>query len=243
MKLRLKILFFLLLCGGLFSLYKLFLVEYVKIDSIHFVFPQQTESMETLPPDKRERLLSLVEKYKNRSIWSVSLKEMALEVQKNHPSKKARVKRRLPNKIEIYLEDSLPAFLILTEKGRFHPVSFEGVLGAALSPYELLDLPIARGDLFKTDERLRAQTVQLLKTLPGKDILSPENISEIIYTPERESFTLFLIPHYFVLEVKTPWRKKQIQNINFVLNYLIQKEEKVARIDARFPEKIIVRRD
>ena len=243
MKWSLRILAFFFLCGGLFILYRFFLVEYVTIDSVHLIFSQKKGGIDSISPDKKKKLLSLVEKYKNRSVWSVSLKEIALEVQELYPSKKARVKRKLPDKIEVYLEESLPAFLILTEKGKFYPVSFEGVMGSPLSAHELLDLPIARGALFKKDKNLRLQTVRLLKTLPEQEIFSSENISEIMYRPKRESFILFLIPHYFVLEVKTPWSKRQIENINFVLNYLIQKEEKASHIDARFPEKIVVRKD
>ena len=183
-----------------------------------------------------------MEKYKNRFIWSINLKGIAQEIQELFPSKKAFVRRQLPNELEIHLTENRPAFLLLTDSGRFHPVSFEGDISPPLSFNQMINLPIARGDIFKKNKSLRLQILHLLNILPKKEIFSEENISEFVYKPQRESFVVFLIPHYFILEIRVPWEKKTIKNINFVLNYLIQKEEKAALIDARFPEKIIVRR-
>ena len=251
MKNFLKVVLFSLLCGGLFTLYKFTLHEHTKIKFIQLSFPPQSKEKSSKDKEKpfifsteeQERLLSFMEKYKNRFIWSVNLKNIGQEIHKMYPSKKALVRRHLPNKLEIYLEESHPAFLVLTDKGQFHPVSFDGGIGDALSASQLLDLPVARGDIFKKDKNLRLRATRLLKILPNKEIFSSENISEIVYKSQRESFIVFLIPHYFVLEIKEPWEEKTIKNINFVLNYLIQKEEKAILIDARFPEKIIVRRE
>ena len=251
MKIFLKVVFLFLLCAGLFSLYKVILHKHTKIKSIQLSFPSQAKEKSSKddrnPPilsiEEQKKLLSFMEKYKDRFIWSVNLKDIAQEIRKMYPSKKAFLRKQLPNKLEIYLQESHPAFLILTDKGQFHPVSFDGSIEAALSANQLLDLPITRGDIFKKDKNLRLQIIQLLKILPNQEFFSPENISEIVYKAQRESFIVFLIPHYFVLEIKEPFKEKTIKNINFVLNYLVQKEEKSILIDARFPEKIIVRRE
>lgn len=192
---------------------------------------------------KQAKSLSLlVKKYKNRSVWSLSLKSIAKEIQNIFPSKKIHLRRKFPNIIEIYMKESLPVLLLLTKEGKFYPVFHEGEIGSSLSAGQLLDLPILRGDIFKKDKSLRAKVSDLLKILPKKEIFSSKNISEIVYKPKRKSFSIYLIPHYFVLEIKPPWKEKAVKNINFVLNYLIQKEEKAIFIDAGFPEKIIVRR-
>lgn len=265
---------FFLFLAGLFSLYKLVPPEYTKIKSIYLsssspidtygktlalsqTNPQAVASFKaskdtkkangkdySLNSNEKEKLRLLLEKYKNRSIWALNLKELAREIHTIYPSKKARIKRRLPNKIAVYLEERQPVFLLLTNGGKFFPVSAEGIIGSALQGTQLLDLPIARGDIFKKDKALRLKTVELLKQLPEKEeVFSSENISEITYKPKKGSFILFLIPRYFVLEVKLPFDTSAINNINFVLNYLIQKEEKAALIDASNAQKIIVHRE
>ena len=133
--------------------------------------------------------------------------------------------------------------MLLTEQGKFHSIFSDGKVSAPLAADELLDIPIVRRDVFKRDKKLRIQILDLLKILPKEDIFSPKNISEIVYKPKQKSWMVYLIPHYFILEIKSPWKNKTIENINFVLNYLVQKEEKASVIDARFPEKIIVRRE
>ena len=191
---------------------------------------------------KTKKLSLFLKKYKNRSVWSLRLKNMTQEIQNIFPSKAIHLRRKFPNIIEIYMKESLPISLLLTEKGQFYPVFWEGKMGSALSANQLLDLPILRGSIFKKHKALRIQVSDLLKILPEKEVFSPKNISEIVYKPNQKSFTVYLIPHYFILDIKPPWKKKTIKNINFVLNYLIQKEEKATFIDAGFPEKIIVRR-
>lgn len=265
MKYLLKIFIFLLFICFSFVLYKATPFEYKKIKFYFFSTPRETFSVDSITKktdkkeikinkfnsDKRNNSFSakevknislFIEKYKNHSAWSLRLKNIAQEAQNVFPSRKIQLKRRFPNTIEIYMEESLPIFLLLTEKGPFYPVFFDGNIGMALTSNQLLDLPIVRGEIFKRDKNLRIQVLNLLKLLPKEDIFSPKNISEIIYKTKQKSFIIYLIPHYFILEIKPLLKNKTIENINFVLNYLIQKEEKAAFIDAGFPEKIIVRR-
>ena len=240
MKYLLKPFAFLSLIFLFFLLYKATPLEYRKI-KFHF-FDMPGKKTASFSSGENKKVSLFLKKYKNRSIWSLRLKGMAQEIQNIFPSKEIYLKRKFPNKIEVFIEESLPVFLLLTGKGQFYPIFSDGKIGIILSADKLLDLPIMRGDVFKENRRLRIQVLDLLKILPKEDIFSPKNISEIVYKPKQKSFTVYLIPHYFILEIKHPWKNKTIENINFVLNYLVQKEEKAAIIDAGFPEKIIVRR-
>lgn len=240
MKYLLKTFVFLSFVFLFFLLYKITPLEYKKINFQFFNMPGKKPA--SFSSEEGKKVSLFLEKQKGRSIWSLRLKDMAREIQNVFPSKEIYLKRKFPNKIKIFIKESLPVLLLLTESGRFYPVFHEGKIGMALTADELLDLPIVRGNIFKKDKNLRVRILNLLKILPKEDIFSPGNISEIIYKSKQESFMLYLIPHHFILEMKHPWKNKTIENINFVLNYLIQKDEKASVIDAGFPEKIIVRR-
>ena len=183
------------------------------------------------------RLRPFLEKYKSRSVWTVNLRKEAAALQALYPSKNALLKRRFPDTLHIYMTERRPIFLLLNPKGGFYPVFAQGKVGAAP---RLADLPIARGKPLQKDKALRKQVGRFLQELPGGGLFSPENISEIFY--KSKSFLLFLSRGDFTLKIRLPLQKGAEKNINFVLDYLLQKEEEGAWINAERPEKIIVRR-
>ena len=186
------------------------------------------------------RLRPFLEKYKEQSVWTVSLRKEAKTLQALYPSKKPLLKRRFPAALHIYMKDRLPIFLLLNASGRFYPVFSQGEIGAAIPFAALTDLPVARGKALQKDRGLRRQAARLLTDLPEGGLFSPSNMSEIFYKSKR--FLLFLSAGDFALEIRLPLQKGARKNINFVLNYLMQKNETGALINAERPEKIIVRR-
>ena len=183
------------------------------------------------------RLRPFLEKYKNRSVWTVNLRKEAKALQALYPSKKPLLKRRFPDALHIYMAERRPVFLLLNPNGRFYPVFSQGKIGAEAA---LADLPVARGKPFQKNGGLRKQISRFLQDLPDAGLFSPGNVSEIFY--KSNSFLLFLSRGDFALEIRLPLPKGAAKNINFVLDYLLQKEEEGAWINAERPEKIIVRR-
>ena len=216
-----------------------FFFHFMKIESVDLkIDPQFNPSHWTA--ETKQKITSRINGYKGKKIWRVDLEDMAHELKKLYPAGRFRIRRRLPNRIVVFLKESKPLLLLLKGKEAFYPVSAQGDLHPPLAPGRYRDLPVLRGEVFYKNSDLRKQAVSLILSLPNKELLTLKNISEITYDGKKKVFTLFLIPGHFSLEISGPPEEKRIQNINFVLNYLLQRKMTGRTIDARFEKKIIV---
>ena len=204
----------------------------LKIDSNFkdFYFTKQIEN----------KIVLKLKSYKGKKIWEVNLKNLVFEVKQIYPALKIQVARQLPNRIVVSLKNKEVAVLLLRDSGVLYSVSFQGDLQSRLPTYQSLDLPILRGKAFWKSKVLRQKAIQLLSQIPETGLLTPKNISEVIYNNKNSSFLFVLISNDLILESQKEISFKRINNINFVLNYLVQKNIKRSRVDARFDKKIIV---
>lgn len=187
----------------------------------------------------KKKITDYLNSHKGEFTWLLDLKQVAKQLRKIYPAGDIQIVRKLPNKILVILEKE-QAFLIIKNKTQFYSVSFEGAIGAAIDQGQPMDFPILRGDKFWKNKNLRKRIIEILVKLPGQGEMSLKNISEIKYLSKNDSFLLFLVSHNFAVEIKSLIRLQQINNINFVLNYLIKKKMLAQHVDSRFDKKIIV---
>ena len=191
-------------------------------------------------PELKQKFLSHINSHKGQRIWTISLDQMARDLRKLYPAAELRIQRQLPDRMIVFLKKSKPLLLLLGTQGEQIPISFQGDLQTPLESNQFVDRPILRGELFYKNPDLRREICSLIRKLPDKGLLISKNISEITYDKKRNSFLLFLIPGYTSVEVSPPLSEKQILNINFVLQYLLQRKMTERTVDARFEKKIIV---
>ena len=191
-------------------------------------------------PNLKEKILSNLHTHKGKNIWEVSLDDISQSLHKIYPYGDIQVRRSIPGKIIVFLKKSPVAFLILRDNGDLHPLSFSGEIQTPLPKGKYLDLPILRGDVFYQNVNIRKSALDFILQLPKKGLLVQKNISEIIYDKKPRGFVVFLIPGNFTLEIFLTPSASHIKNIDFVLNYLLQRQMAGRRIKARFNKKIIV---
>ena len=191
-------------------------------------------------PALEQKFLLHIEGLKNQKIWSVNLNEAVRDLHEISPAVRPRIYRKLPHRLIVVLQKSAPLLLLLRSGGDIHPVSFQGDLRPPLPPDQFMDLPVLRGEVFYKNRALRERAVSLIRSLPDTGLFVPRNISEITYDRQKQTFIVFLIPGHTALKTKAPPSKKQILNINFVLEYLLKQKMPGRTIDARFEKKIIV---
>ena len=183
---------------------------------------------------------SHLEKYKGKFTWTISLKQIAEELQKIYPSKQVQVVRKLPNQILIVIEKDKPIAILMKGEGRFYSLSKGGGIGGQISQGQSLNFPVLRGKDFWKHENLRKQVLTLLTGLPKEGLMNFKNISEVKYKPKTKSFLFVLVSHNFIVETKKELHLSQAKNINFTLDYLAEKQMLGRHIDSRFEKKIIV---
>ena len=216
-----------------------FFFQFTKIENISLkVNPQLKDSHFTETIQKKINLK--LNDYKGKKIWKVKLENIATDIKKIYPALKIQVTRKLPNRIIVFLQNKDSVALLLKDNGGLYPVSFQGELQTRPSLNQSLDLPILTGKFFEKNKALRKKAIKLLLRFPEKGLLISKNVSEVIYNKKNSSFLFVLIPNYLVLELLEDLSSHRIKNINFVLNYLIQKGVKGSRVDVRFDKKIIV---
>ena len=207
---------------------------------------------------KQTKILPLAETYKHKYFWQISLKKLAQKLQKTDKELDIRLKRKYPGQLIVFVSKKKTALLLLDSQNHFYSISYEGHLGKKRKPTEALDFPLLRGQDFEKNLSLRQKLLSLLEILPlDKASFCWDNLSEISYNKENQSFLFYLNSPRFVLELKSDFfildlkpdfeddikeqNNKKIQNIEFVLNYLNEKNWTQAFIIAESDKKIIVK--
>ena len=191
---------------------------------------------------KEKEILSYLESYKGKFLWQVNLKDLVKKTNAFYLGLSAYAVRRFPNRLILVLKKKRTALLLLKDGGDFFSISNKGEIGGERNPEESFDFPILRGELFWDKLQLRERALSILSSIPKKGpFFSVQNISEISYNKTNDSLLFHLISVPFILELKKQVQPKKMKNINFVLNYLFQKDSQRGFIDARLDKKIIVK--
>ena len=198
----------------------------------------------------QRKIKDYLKTYRGRAMGKLDLKSIAEGAARIYPAAEVYALRRFPNRLIVFLKQSAPSLLLLKGKGDFYSVFSDGSVRAQRSWNQSLDFPLLRGKSFWESEELRKQAADFMSSLPDSGWLRAENISEILYNKKNGSFVFFLMPKNFVLEAKSPVSAQKVKNINFVLEYLYQKERSQKdkkqkgnggyRVNAMLEKKIIV---
>ena len=184
------------------------------------------------------KILTVMEFYKQKYLWQVSLKEIAQKLQEIDKESYITVKRKYPGQLIVSVQKKKTALLLLKSDNAFYSISYEGIEGRKV--LENLDFPILRGEDFEKSLKLRQRLLRVIESLPqSAGLFCVDNLSEILYNKDNQSFLFYLKFPRFVLELKSAPSAKKKQNIEFVLNYLDKQTQ--AFIDARPDKKIIVK--
>ncbi len=171
--------------------------------------------------------------------WHLSIQKLHQMVQ-NHPQvEEVKVRRAWPNRFFVLLLSSEPLLLLMGHKV-FYPVTNEGKLLSPLVSSNLPDLPLLRGDAFRTNAILRKKAVQLFQYLPKEGFFSQRNISEIKYSTKDSNFYLYLVYPGSMVRVGESLSEFRPDRVEKVLSYLEQKKINWRVIDARYSQKVVV---
>ncbi len=191
---------------------------------------------------KEQEILSLVQAYKGKLLWQVSLQNLVEQINSLYREADISATRKFPNQINVFLTKKNAVLILMKEDGGFYPISHRGEIGSKKGPGESFDFPILRGDQFWKQLKLRKRALSIIFSIPEKgQPLSAKNISEIYYNGANDSWWIYLVSSHFIVELKDPLLPGQIKNIDFVLNYLHQQGRKEGLIDARWDKKIVVK--
>lgn len=139
-----------------------------------------------LIPADTIRSLSRIELYKN--MFKVDMSDTAEYVQENPYIEGACVKRILPNKIKIIVEERTEKYLLEFAEGKYAILDGQGyVLGIASEPKEL---PIITGGKTNIDELVQAKGNK--NRLCEKDLRKLETVANIIQTAKNYEVYSFI---------------------------------------------------
>ena len=227
-------LFVCLACLLLFFVSKIHLIE-LKADS-------KTKT-QALYAEAEPKITAYLNNYKGQYLWGINLKEIVKKIESIYIGGEAHIQRKFPNRLIVFLKEEMAFLLLLKQNHLFYSVSPDGNIGAQKNRAAGLNFPILRGKAFETSLQLRQRVLDVLfKTPKQGGLFSLENISEILYNKDSDSFLFYLVSDYFIVELKTPPSLKTVKNIDFVLNYLKKQNRTKALIDAQLDKKIIVKK-
>ena len=172
-------------------------------------------------------------------VWQLSIQKLHQIVQKHPQVEEVKVRRSWPNRFLVLLSSSKPLLLLMGYKV-FYPVTDEGKLLSPLASSNIPDLPLLRGDIFRTKKDLRKKAVQLFQYLPKEGLFSQKNISEIKYSTKDSNFYLYLLYSGSVVRVGESLSEFRPDRVEKVLAYLEQKKINWRVIDARYSQKVVV---
>lgn len=188
----------------------------------------------------RSRLLDKLSRFRNQNMWKVSLTELESLAREEQWVSHVRVRRFLPNSLQVEIVPKQIVALYVGTNGRVKPLASDGQFMGSLRVTEAPDAPIIRNEIFEKDKDLREKLVGVLEQLPQNSLLRSENIEEVEFDPRRGFHLLLLNPSIRVIlgfdDIKT-----KVQRVNRVFDYLETNSIQSRVIDAVFPKKVLVR--
>ena len=175
-----------------------------------------------------------------KQMWRIDLDELSNIIQSEPYIGSVKILRLLPDRFLVQLSARQPVLVLLDSKGKMHPLSVDGKLLPPLSSKQAPDLPILRDRVFFDQEKLRKLAIQFILLLPQTGLFSRDNVSEISYISDENSFAFILSSTGKPVKVGQDPKKLRTKRIESVLHYLNQQSIKWRVIDARFSQKIVV---
>jgi len=230
-------LYFFLLIFSVAFLYS-FSFKWVRVNEISFsaqdLWLKEEEKVKLIDELKEE-----TSPFLNSWFWQLSIQKLHQIVQKHPKVEAVKIRRSWPNRFFVLLSSSEPVLLLMGHKV-FYPVTDEGKLLSPLPSSNIPNLPILRGDVFRTNGDLRKKVVQLFQYLPEEGLFSQKNISEIKYSTKASNFYLYLVHSGSVVRMGKSLSEFRPDRVEKVLTYLEQKKISWRVIDASYSQKVVV---
>lgn len=188
----------------------------------------------------KNRIETALHGLRGKKIWDIDIMNVRAALARDEWVKDILISRSFPNEVRVIVRSKVAMAVLISEKGAFSPVTEDGSLLSPLSVSALPDVPILRGEIFKTEASRRLAIVKFLQTLPTQGPVSGNNISEVGWTTE-DGYTLTLIQPK--VEVKLGEDRVDLKALRVaqVLNYLSVNSLKGRVIDASYSKKVLVR--
>ena len=239
---KIRVVFIFIFLGILLFLMYSLLFPFSKIHSVDLKVSASIK-LNSLYVQKEPEIVSYLQSYKGRYLWRMDLKKIVKKIKSIYSGGEVYIKRKFPNRLTVFLKEETTALLLLKPDNFFYSISQEGNIGVKKGKTESLNFPVLRGQSFEKSASLRKRVLKILFDMPKLgNSFSLENISEVLYNKDNDSLLFYLVSDYFIVEIQSLPSSKTIKNIDFVLNYLRQKGQTGALIDARLDKKIIVKK-
>ena len=228
-----------LICISLFVFWShkgFFNIQEVIVD---FKVDQQQES---LFKDDLEKINFQLSQFENKSLWTLSLDDIAQQLKTYSWISGVKLIRRWPRQLLVLISAHPVKALLWSSSDQIIPVFANGDLMHPMAIHRVPDLPLMRGALLEnpTHRDEREKTLQFINKLPQKGKLSLQNLAEITYQSPG-LFWLSLLPSGVTVWMKDENISTTAYRVNQVLDYLNEQKVKGRVIDARFEKKVLVR--
>lgn len=236
---------FLFVALSLFYLYK---KDYFQINVIQIQVDEQKFHTQLKKLNQYEQIKNLKENlekfYKFSFLGKVDITKIKNSIlSQNKWIEALIINRQWPDKLVIHLIPKEIKAILLNKNSDFFPVANDGVLLEKIKNNQLPDLIIFKGECFEKDILFRKKAIKILQQIPEEGgIFSKENVSEISISKEKD-FWLLLIPKKILVKLnkEEELTSQKITKINKVLDYIDKNNVEAKIIDARFPEKVLVK--
>lgn len=240
-KILLKLILAVVVIPGLvaYSIFYLNKVGFFNIKKVAVIAREESNHQRYFKP-RVEELNSLLQVYKNKSLWDLRLGEVARLVESQEWIESANVVRVWPASLEIKIQYKSIEFLLSGKGGKLYPVTNTAEVLNEVEVKHAPDLILLNGDSFKSNKELRSKAVSLLREIPREGSFSRNSISEIVYD-KKEGFWARLVDDGLRVKLGRDNYSLKAARVNQVLEYMNRNEKTPAFIDADYSKKVLVK--
>lgn len=224
--------------------FDLFEVSSIPVEILDASEDSRVKGAPAVGSEMRNRLEGAIREFANKRIWEVDLGELKASIVRDEWVSDVLISRSLPNEIKVSVRAKTPVLVYVSSSGEFFPVTEDGSLLSQLSPEDLPEVALLRGEFFgkKTEESLsqRRKAAQFILSLPSEGPLSRANVSEVTWSTD-EGYALTLIEPKTEVKLGEGRVELKLLRVTQVLNYLSAKDLQGRVIDASFSKKVLVR--
>jgi len=223
-----------------YSIYSLVTAPTFRIHALDIQLSQEASqgfNFEKIRDSLNLRLKPIIGQY----TWNIDIQDVLTKIEKDLRIKDAKVRRVLPDQIEVTVTPFTPiANIVANRSDKAYPLARDGEVLPAIDIVDAPDSAILRGDIFLSDAALRKDAVALLSSLPEDGGVSGKHISEIQFDKKR-GFVLTVAPSGTTIWVGFSDFAIHALRAQRVLDYLKDQHLTGRIIDARVAKKVVVK--
>jgi hypothetical protein len=204
----------------------------------------QAVKISGVSPQTEARLRKILEPAIGVPLWKTPVDQAALAAKQDPWVESVDVRRQFPHTLSVEVVERKPFAVVGSGAGDFKYVDESNVIIDRAVPQEIGQYPVLIGSSFDKNKDLRAQAIELLKSMPPEGTISRNDIGDVQFDDEH-GFRFTVSGHGsksgLLIDIGKENLPLHIDRARRVVQYLDDHGINASRVDSDYAKKVLVK--